>query len=135
MLSVHAEMKSVWKGPTYLFRTIPSIGTSTVRMTSKNVSLLETELSDRLPGFLHQQPMVAIIEDGQTVAICASVRITAAAHEAGVEVLGPYRKRGYASAAVSAWVKTVREISALPMYSASDENFGSQKVAARLGLS
>ena len=78
---------------------------------------------------------MAVIVDGQAAAVCASVRITDAAHEAGVETLEGYRRKGYAVAVVSTWASAVEKMGVLPLYSTAVENVASQKVAARLGLS
>ena len=77
----------------------------------------------------------SMIVDEKAVAICASVRISNAAHEAGVATLASFQKQGFASSVVSSWACAVREKGALPLYSTSNENIASQSVAARLGLS
>jgi predicted GNAT family acetyltransferase len=96
---------------------------------------LQNGLPEWIPDVPYQQPFVAVIVDGQAVAVCASVRITDAAHEAGVETLAAHRRKGYAVAVVSAWASAVEKMGALPLYSTSVENVASQSVAARLGLS
>ena len=71
--------------------------------------------------------------DGQAAAVCASVRMSSAAHEAGVETSPAFRKRGLAIAVVAAWAERVRLAGAIPIYSTSWDNVASQAVAARLG--
>jgi hypothetical protein len=100
-----------------------------------NADLLRGGLEDWLPDVPHRQPMVAVIEDGRAVSICASVRITATTHEAGVETLVGYRRRGHAVDAVAGWAAEVRRRGvSMIFYSTSSENTASQAVAARLGL-
>ncbi|TDJ22462.1 MAG: GNAT family N-acetyltransferase [Gammaproteobacteria bacterium] len=78
---------------------------------------------------------MAMIEDGQAVSVCASSRITDAAHEAGVETLPEHRRKGHAVNVVAGWASAVRLLGADPFYSTSWENVASQNVATRLGLS
>jgi len=129
-----SPVNAIWNGPAYCFLKSPGSPANTIRIGLANGSLLENGLVDWAPDIPYQQPMVAIIEDGLAIAICASVRIGRNAHEAGVEVLEPYRNRGYANAVVSAWAQAVYEQGALPMYSTSAENIASQNLAAKLGL-
>ena len=80
------------------------------------------------------QPYLAIIEDSQAVSICRSVRLSSRAHEAGVDTLTGYRRRGYAMSVVAAWALAVRALNRIPLYSTSWDNVASQGVARRLGL-
>lgn len=86
------------------------------------------------PHIPHRQPFVAVIEDGRAVAVCASVRITRAAHEAGVETVPRYRGRGHAVDAVAGWAEAVAKLGAVALYSTSWDNVASRRLAARLGL-
>jgi predicted GNAT family acetyltransferase len=87
-----------------------------------------------VPELNSWQPYLAIIEDSQAVAICRSVRVSSRAHEAGVNTLIGYRRRGYATAVVAAWALAVRALNRIPLYSTSWNNVASQGVARRLGL-
>jgi len=78
--------------------------------------------------------MFAIIEDGRAASLCASVRKTAAAHEAGVETAPSYRGRGHAARAATAWALAVRTMGLVPLYSTSWRNEASRAVARKLGL-
>ena len=80
------------------------------------------------------QPYLAVIEDSQAVSICRSVRSSSRAHEAGVDTLTGYRRRGYATSVVAAWALAVCALNRIPLYSISWNNVASQGVARRLGL-
>ena len=82
----------------------------------------------------HRRPFLAAVEAGHAVSVCASVRITRSAHEAGVETLPAYRQRGHAVSVVAAWAMAVRKLGALPLYSTSWDNIASRQVAASLGM-
>jgi predicted GNAT family acetyltransferase len=100
-----------------------------------NADLLRGGLEDWLPDVPHRQPLVAMLEDGHAVSVCASVRITARTHEAGVETLPGYRRRGHAMNAVAGWAREVRSRGiSMIFYSTGWDNAASQQVAARLGL-
>ncbi len=81
-----------------------------------------------------RQPFVVAVENDAAVALCCSVRITAAAHAAGVETLPAARRRGMASQAVAEWARAVDELGAIALYSTSWDNVASQAVARRLGM-
>ena len=89
-------------------------------------------MSDWLPDVEHRSPFLAAIENDQAVAVCASVRISAAAHEAGVETHPGHRRKGHAARVVAAWVAAVLATGAAPYYSTSWDNLASQAVARRL---
>jgi len=80
------------------------------------------------------QPCTALIDGDRIVSLCRSVRISAEAHEAGLETLPDYRGRGFALAVTRAWAEAVREKGALPLYSTSWKNSASQRVALKLKL-
>jgi hypothetical protein len=54
------------------------------------------------------QPFLALIEEERAVSVCRSVRITPAAHEAGVETLPAFRGRGYTPDVVAGWARVVQ---------------------------
>lgn len=106
-----------------------------VAINEANADLLRGGFEEWLPDVPHRQPFMAMIEDGHAVSLCASVRITDDAHEAGVETLPMYRQRGHAVNVVAGWARAVRKRKAIPFYSTSWDNMASQNVALSLGLS
>ena len=89
------------------------------------------ELVAELPAW---QPFLALVEENRAVSVCRSVRITPAAHEAGVETLPSFRGKGYAKDVVAGWARVVQSMGAIPLYSTSWENTASQAVANKLRL-
>lgn len=135
LLESHAPIARVWTGPAYAFpQTIAAAGPC-LPITGANADLLRGGFDDWLDDVPHRQPFLAVVENGRALSLCASVRISAHAHEAGVETLAALRGRGHAVNAVSAWAEAVRARGALALYSTSWDNQASQRVAAKLGLS
>lgn len=134
LLEEYTSVESVSAGPAYYFseNTLPS--RQPVVVTESNREVLKGGFENLLPELLLWQPFVALIEGGRAVSVCRSVRITAEAHEAGVETLPHYRGKGYARDVVAEWARRVRAIGALPLYSTSWDNKASQSVARSLRL-
>lgn len=135
LLASHSPIERIWSGPAYWFSTDLVPSAQPVEIGDENAALLRGGLDDWLEDVPHRRPFMAMIEDDQAVSVCASVRITNAAHEAGVETLPAYRRKGHAVNVVASWANEVRRIGAVPLYSTSWDNIASQKVASRLGLS
>jgi RimJ/RimL family protein N-acetyltransferase len=134
LLGSHAPIDRIWTGPAYWFsKHVTLLGPATV-IREENADLLRGGLESWLPDVPHRRPFLAIVEDGRAVSVCASVRITQAAHEAGVETLPSHRGRGHARSAVAAWANAVRATGAIPLYSTSFDNRASRAVARSLGL-
>lgn len=134
LLAADEPIAEIWEGPVYaLPERLPDV-TDVVDINAANQRLLQPKMADWLPDVAHRRPFVAAIEDGQAVAVCASVRISALSHEAGVETAPDYRRRGHAARVVTAWARQVRALGAEPVYSTSFENAASQRVAASLGM-
>jgi hypothetical protein len=128
------SVERTWAGPAFCF---PEVASSTVRavaVTEHNADVLRPLLEEWIPDVELWQPMTAMSVSGVAVAVCGSVRRTAAAHEAGVETASQYRRAGYASQAVSAWAAAVRDIGRVPLYSTSWHNEASLALARRLCL-
>jgi len=122
-------------GPVYWFASAVVPAAQPVTIDAANAHLLHGGLEDWLPDVPHRRPMVAMVEDGRAVSVCASVRITEQTHEAGVETLAACRGRGHAVNAVAGWAQQVRQRGVDKIfYSTSWSNRASQGVADRLGL-
>jgi len=134
LLSADRPVTKTWAGPNYVCPPeLPSAPEAT-QITSSNSSVLSPYLEPWLEDVAEEVPMAAVLLDGRAVSVCCSVRISAAADEAGVETHPDFRGRGHAAAAVAAWSEAVRSVGRVPLYSTSWENRASQRVAARLGL-
>ena len=134
ILQSHAPIERVWVGPAYRFPEHIAPPTNVVRLSRANAELLKGDFAKIVSELDSSQPYLAVIEDSQVVSICRSVRSSPRAHEAGVDTLVGYRRRGYATSVVAAWALAVRVLNRTPLYSTSWDNVASQRVARRLGL-
>lgn len=139
VLARAAPVERTWAGPAFHFPDAlpaPYAGPdpAVVGVTEANAELLRPLLPAWVPDVQHRPPLTALVVDGRAVAVCASVRITPRAHEAGVETAPAYRGRGYAPRVVAVWARAVRALGAEPLYSTSWRNAASRAVARRLGL-
>ena len=134
ILQSHAPIEHVWIGPAYRFPKDIIPPTNIVQLSCKNSGLLKGDFAEMVSELNSFQPYSAVIEDSQAVSICRSVRVSSRAHEAGVDTLVGYRRRGYATTVVAAWALAVRALNRIPLYSTSWDNLASQGVARRLGL-
>jgi GNAT superfamily N-acetyltransferase len=134
LLDGHAPVGKQWAGPAYHFTDYPEPSRPLLAITEANAESLRggfEELVEELPARL---PFVALLEEGRAVSVCRSVRVTAAAHEAGVETLPEFRGKGYAKDVVAGWARVVRSVGAKPLYSTSWENTASRALAKGLRL-
>lgn len=134
ILQSHAPIEQIWVGPTYRFPEQIAPPTNVVRLSRASAGLLKGDFTEMVSELNSSQPYLAVIEDSQAVSICRSVRSSSRAHEAGVDTLVGYRRRGYATSVVAAWAIAVRALNRIPLYSTSWDNIASQRVARRLGL-
>ena len=134
ILQNHAPIERVWIGPAYRFPEHIALPTNAIQLSCKNAGLLNGDFTEMVSELNSSQPYLAIIEDSRVVSICRSVRLSSHAHEAGVDTLVGYRRRGYATSVVAAWALAVRALNRIPLYSTSWDNVASQGVARRLGL-
>lgn len=134
LLGCQAPVTQIWAGPVYRADAVPPPARLAVAIDESNAGLLRPLFPDWLPDVPHRRPFLAIVEGGRAVAICASVRISAAVHCAGVETHPDHRGRGHAAMVVANWAQAVRALGAVPFYSTSWSNQASRAVAARLGL-
>lgn len=134
LLARSAPIERLWAGPAYRFPEAWATPSGTVRVTERDAHLLRPHLAEWADDVAECQPMLAALEGGCAVAVCASVRVTPAAHEAGVETAPGFRGRGHGARVVAAWADAVRGMGRIPLYSTSWENTASQALARALGL-
>ena len=134
ILQSHAPIERIWVGPAYRFPEHIAPPTNVIQLSREDTGLLKEDLADIRSELNSSHPCLAIIEDSQIVSICRSVRASVRAHEAGVETLAYYRRRGYATAVVAAWALAIRAMNLIPLYSTSWDNVASQGVAQGVGL-
>jgi hypothetical protein len=134
LLSRDAPVERVWSGPAYCIdpAALPD-SPDARRITGADADLLRT-FPDWRDEVDERQPFVVTVANAQAVSLCSSVRITPAAHAAGVETLPASRRIGMASQAVAEWARAVVELGAVALYSTSWDNVASQAVARRLGM-
>jgi hypothetical protein len=135
LLESHLPVERIWTGPAYRFPADVRPTVRSIEIGAANAHLLRGGFEAWLEDVPHRQPFRAVVEEGRAVSVCASVRITDGAHEAGVETLPSFRRRGHAVNVVAGWARAVNEMGAVPLYSTSWDNVASQRVATRLGLS
>jgi GNAT superfamily N-acetyltransferase len=133
-VSLEAPVTKIWTGPAFEVPTdLPDSG-SAVRVTADNADVLNPYLEAWHADVDAATPMVVVLVGRSAVSVCASVRVTAQAHEAGVETHPAFRGRGYGPKAVAAWAKAVRERGCIPLYSTSWSNGSARGLARKLGL-
>ncbi|MCI0439614.1 MAG: GNAT family N-acetyltransferase [Chloroflexi bacterium] len=135
LLEAHSPVQKLWTGPAYRFpANLAPTSTHLIEVTQENVEMLRGGLEDWVTDVPHRRPFLAILQASRAVSVCCSVRITSKAHEAGVETLNAFRRKGYASDVVAGWANAVRKMGCIPLYSTSWENTASQGVAKKLAL-
>ena len=130
----YAPVNKTWSGPAFTFPDRLPTTFHTTLIDASTTSLLEESLAAWIPDVSTCQPMIVLVVDGRAVSICASVRITGEAHEAGVDTALPYRGRGYATHVAAAWSNMVHELGRIPFYSTAWTNKASRAVARKLTL-
>jgi RimJ/RimL family protein N-acetyltransferase len=138
LLEKHAPVREVSSGPAYQFiEHVAPPSRPVLIVRENNAEMLRGGFEKLVEELRAWQPFVALVEDNRAVSICRSVRITAEAHEAGVETLPDFRGKGYAKDVTAEWAQRVRATAgrgAVPLYSTSWENRASQAVARKLKL-
>lgn len=134
LLEAHAPVRALEAGPAYRFVEYPEPSRPPLALTQKEAGALRDGFAEFVVELPDWQPFLALLEEGRAVSVCRSVRITAEAHEAGVETLPEFRGRGYAADVVAGWALLVRSLGATPLYSTSWENAASQALARKLRL-
>jgi RimJ/RimL family protein N-acetyltransferase len=135
ILSQDAPVQHTSVGLAFRFPSaLPLTRNTRILRDPTDAALLHPSLAAWASDIQSSPPLAGLFVDGQVVAVCASVRITPQAHEAGVETAAPLRGRGYATAVVAAWAVAVRALGVEPLYSTTWRNAASRAVAHSLGL-
>jgi len=134
LLDKHAPLRKLYMGPAYHFTEYPEPSRPLQAIAETDAEMLSGGFEKLIAELPAWQPFLGFVEDGRAVSVCRSVRITPAAHEAGVETLPDYRGKGYARDVVAGWARAVRSLGATPLYGTSWENTASQAVAKKLRL-
>jgi ribosomal protein S18 acetylase RimI-like enzyme len=135
LLEGHAPVRGRVEGPAFHFAEYAEPSRPLLAVTEANAEMLRGGFEEFVEELPTAQPFVALTEGGRVVSVCRSVRVTGAAHEAGVETLPDFRGRGYAKEVVAGWARLVRSLDAVPLYSTSWENNASRALAGKLRLS
>ncbi len=134
LLAKQAPIENVWAGPAFCFPDeIEGLGT-TVLISENDRDLLRPFFEDWLDDIGECQPFAVLLQDGHAVSVCATVRTTDKADEAGVDTHPDFRGHGFAGQVVAAWATAVHNLGRVPFYSTSWQNTASQAVARKLGL-
>jgi hypothetical protein len=134
LLANHAPVQKISAGPAYQFTAYAQPSRPLLAVTETNAGLLRGGFEPLISELSDWQPFLALVEEQRAVSVCRSVRITPAAHEAGVETLPDFRGRGYAPDVVAGLARMVRSMDVIPLYCTSWENTASQAVAKKLRL-
>ena len=134
LLETYAPVRNIWRGPAYRFPRGKDSAQTAIAITPRNAELLRGGFEKLLEEVTDWQPFYAVIEKKKAISVCRSVRISAPAHEAGVETLPEFRGKGHATAVVAVWARAVRSLGSEPLYSTSSGNLASQALARKLGL-
>lgn len=133
ILAEYAPIEHTSVGLAYRFpESLPPVsGTRMLRATADS-ALLHPLLAAWAPDIEASSPLVASMADGQAVAVCASVRKTPLAHEAGLETAAPFRGRGFGHnhrRRAAAWWNDLGEREANVVYWTRGGDIQSQRVA------
>ena len=134
LLETHAPVHTLWMGPAYHFTAYPEPSRPLLALTATHAERLRGGFEALVAELPAWQPFLALVEEGRAVSACRSVRITPAAHEAGIETLPDFRGKGCAPDVVAGWARVVQSLGAIPLYSTSWEKTASQAVAKKLHL-
>lgn len=134
LLEAHASVRKTEAGPAYRFADYPEPVRPPLALTEGDAGVLQGGFAELVAELPDWQPFLALTDGGRAVSVCRSVRITPEAHEAGVETLPDFRRRGCAEDVVAGWALRVRSLGAEPLYSTSWENAASRALARKLRL-
>ena len=134
LLETHTPVEDVERGPAFQFVHFHEPSRPVLLITETSAGLLRGGFESLSAELRDWQPFLSIVEQDKAVSVCRSVRITAQAHEAGVETLPGFRGQGYATDVVAGWASLVKSMGAIPLYSTSWENSSSRALARKLEL-
>lgn len=129
-----APVERVWSGPAFAFPDLRRPGPLATLITKANADLLRPLMDSWSEDVERNAPLFAVVVGGQAVSVCASVRRSPIADEAGVETASAFRGKGYGAHAVNAWAAAVVQLNRVPLYSTSWANVASRALARKLGL-
>jgi len=133
-LNVQEPVQKTWTGPAWRFPDELEPPEDVVAITRSNVEALQRHYPWSFSHLEDLQPCMAVIVNGEAVALCFSSRTSPAAAGAGVFTVEACRGRGYATSVVAAWARSIRESNRVPLYSTSWDNLASRSIAKKLGL-
>lgn len=107
-------------------------GDSCRLLTEKDADILSACFGEGTEEIAAAQPYAGYFCGGKIVSICRSVR-KGRGHEAGIETLSEYRRRGCAMSALKVWTSAVLRQGFIPLYSTEPENTASIKLAQKAG--
>lgn len=107
-------------------------GDSCRLLTEKDADILSACFGEGAEEIAAAQPYAGYFCGGRIVSICRSVR-KGRGHEAGIETLSEYRRRGCAMSALNVWTSAVLRQGFIPLYSTEPENTASIKLAQKAG--
>lgn len=134
LLAHSGEPLVVSSGPTYWLPQQKNVRSTAVELSPVQKELLRGTLDEWIPDLAFRRPFFVSMSASKAVSVCASVRVTSLADEAGVETAPAYQKLGHAANAVEAWATAVLAMGKIPLYSTSWDNQASQSVARSLGF-
>lgn len=134
LLREQAAIEKVWSGPAYCFPERVEVASEAVLIGADSRDVLRPYCSEWFEDVGDCQPFAVLLRDGCAVSLCATVRTTPRADEAGVETHPDFRGQGYATQVVATWADAVRRLGRIPLYSTSWKNEASRAVASKLGL-
>ncbi len=135
LVSAGGPLKAVRAGLLYCFPDPIAGGDEAVGIDQANADLLMQGLDEWRPDVGAGRPMAAMVVNGRSVSVCASVIASVTVHCAGVETLPQFRGRGLGRKAVASWARAVQAGGATPVYGTTFDNLASQGLASRLNLS
>lgn len=134
LLEHTAPIQDICSGLAFRFSDRLDVSPSILPITAGNADVLRPHLEAWCEDVARGQTLYGMLVGGVAVSVCASVRHTLIANEAGVETAAAFRGHGYAVPAVFAWAAAVRKAGRVPLYSTSWSNHASLALARKLGL-